>query len=315
MISQLFVLLIFLSASQLAAAETEWATVVKGEGHSGLSVSGRVIPQDGALNIESARVQGRVLSLLRREGERVSEGLPLYAVSSPECFSLQEESRVANEKKIVDLQDGVKKRERQLGLKLTGDRCEIVATHAGVLTKRNLESGSAFNVGDVLATVLDTKRLTVELEIPEKDESLVKAGQSVTLQFASGPGKDLNAKIQDVVPTIDPTTRTLKARLTGLKLPSTVGLEALVTADIKTDVSRGTRQVPSSALVFFRNRRFVIVGGNEKTARAVAVDVLNESETLSSVRSRPEEALRVGDQVAVKGAIYLIRKIMAENLP
>ncbi len=314
MIAKVLFFFLTLLLVQVNAAEKDWASVGTSENLSGRAVSGRVVPQDGALNIESARVTGRVLSLLRREGEHVSEGTTLYAVSSSECYSLQEERRVANAKNITDLIEGVKKREHQLGLKLDGENCLVIASHEGILIKRNLESGAAFVIGDVLGSILNTKRLTVELDIPEKSQSIVHTGQKVTLHFASNPGQEFKGAIQDVVPTIDPTTRTSKARVTGVSLPAAIGLEALVTAEVYTGGSEKTLTVPTTALVFYRNKRFVIAG-DEKTPRPVQIEILSENESLATIRPNSEKALKTGDMVLTKGALFLVRKLLTENLP
>jgi multidrug efflux pump subunit AcrA (membrane-fusion protein) len=297
-----------------ATSEYEWKPIEKSALLSDVNVTGRVIPQDGALNIESARVQGRVLGILRREGESVSEGTPLYSISSVECFSLLEEKRVAASKQLQELVDGVEKREKQLGLKLEGNQCFAVASHAGILTKRNLESGASFNAGDPLANTLDTRRLTIELDIPERDQARVNVHQKVTFQFASNPGETFTAQVLNVVPTIDPTSRTSKARLTPVRLPKNVSLDALVFGEVDTGHHEPILKVPSSALVFFHNQQFVVAGGDAKPA-AVPILVISETDNQSAVRPVKEGTLHEGDLIATKGAIFLLRKLMTDGLP
>ena len=295
------------------ASEYEWVPTEKSSSFSGVTVTGRVIPQDGALNIESARVQGRVLGILRREGETVTEGTPLYSISSAECFSLLEERRVAVSKQLTELIEGVGKREKQLGLKLQGDQCFAVASHTGILTKRSLESGASFNAGDALANTLDTEHLTIELDVPERDQARVRTGQKVRFQFASNPGQSFTTLVQNVVPTIDPTTRTSKARLTPLRLPKNVSLDALVFGEVDIGHHEPILKVPSSALVFYRNQQFVVAGGDLKPV-SVAVLVVSETDAKSAVRPIKEGALNEGDLVATKGAIFLFKKLAAETL-
>lgn len=303
---------IFLCA-QLASADTQfqWKPVEKGSAMTGVLASGRVVPQDGALNIQSARVQGRILSILKREGETVEEGTPLYLISSAECLSLAEEKRVANSKKILDLIDGVEKREKQLGLKLDGENCNSISTYSGVLTKRNIESGASFNLGDPLATILNTSKLTIELDIPERDQSKLKPGQKVTFQFASHPGKTYTSTIQNIVPTIDPSTRTARARLSPIALPSHVSLDELVFGSVTTGQEEATLKVPSSALVFYHSDQYVITGTTDKP-EAVKIFVLNEKDQMSSIRPYEESKLKVGSQVVTSGAIFILKKLLSE---
>jgi Cu(I)/Ag(I) efflux system membrane fusion protein len=297
-----------------AVFDYDWKPVEKNSSASGVNVTGRVVPQDGAMTIESARVQGRVLAILRREGESVAEGTPLFSISSAECFSLMEEKRVAVSKQVQDLIDGVQNRERHLGLKLKDDQCYAVSSHAGILTKRSMESGSSFNVGDSLATILDINRLTIELDVPERDQARVKPDQKVDFQFASNPGKVFTTKVQNVVPTIDPTTRTSKARLVPVKLPKNISLEALVFGEIDTGHHDPILNVPSSALVFYHNQQFVIRKADPDPV-AVAVQVLNETDLQNSIRPIAENSLKEGDLVATKSAIFLFKKLTSEKLP
>ena len=299
-------------ASCFAETQFEWKPVERGSSMVGVIASGRVVPQDGALNIQSARVQGRVLSILKREGEYVTEGASLYTISSAECLSLMEEKRVANSKKILDLIDGVEKREKQLGLKLEGENCSSVSTYSGVLTKRNVESGASFNIGDPLATILNTSRLTIELDIPERDQSRLKSGQKVTFQFSSHPGKTYSSTIQNIVPTIDPTTRTAKARLSPITLPSHVSLDELVFGNVSTGKDEQALKVPSSALVFYHSEQYVVTG-TEAKPEAVKVLVVGETDQSSSIRPVESGALKEGSNVVTTGAIYLLKKLMSDH--
>lgn len=307
-------LFLMTAALAFAANEHDWQAVKRSTSAAGVRVSGRVVAQDGGLNIESARVQGRVLTILKREGEHIAPGTALYEISSAECFSLAEERRVAQSKNLPELLDGVKRREHQLGLRLDGESCKIVADKAGVLTKRSLESGAAFNVGDAVATTLDTKRMTVEIEVPEKDQSRVREGQAVKLQFASDPDNSYDANVQSTVPAIDPATRTMRARLKPLRLPSNVSLDALVFGDIQTGSGDAMLNVPTASLVFHRNQQYVVAGGEEKP-QAVPVYVVNENELQTAIRPVKEGQLKEGDLVATRGAIFLFRKLAGDVTP
>jgi multidrug efflux pump subunit AcrA (membrane-fusion protein) len=307
-------LLIVIISFTARAAEIEWKKLEEGPDFSSISISGRVVPQDGALNIESARVAGRIVSILKREGEAVTLGTPLYEISSAECFSLIEERKVAQSKNIAELIEGVERREKQLGLQIKGNDCIFTASHMGILTKRNLDSGSSFNSGDPLATVLDTRRLTVELDIPEKDLTRVKVGQKVQFYLPSNGDEKYTSKIQSVVPTIDSATRTFRVRLSAVSLPKTIALEALVFGDI--DVGRGEKMLkaPSSAVVFHQDKRFVI-GDTGKEKKLVQVYVISENENFSLLRPAHEGALKVGMPVACKGAIFLLKNLTGESVP
>ncbi len=289
-----------------------WTAVEAGEVKQGLQVTGRVVPEDGALHIESARVGGRVTAILKREGETVRAGDALYAVNSPDCISLATEKQLAARRGLADLLAAAKRRETQLGVGFRGRDCVVLSDHGGVLTKRGLESGGAFNPGDALATVVDTTRLMVELDVPERSVPSVRAGQRVKFQLATSPKAESATTVQYVVPAIDPATRTGKARLTPSSLPSGTTIEALVFAEIATGEDEVLLKVPSAALVFSHGKRHVIKRG-AGGAEPVDVHVVNETERFSLVQPADGTALKAGDEVAGKDAIFLYRTLGSDD--
>ena len=298
-----------LAAAPARAADVQWGRVTAGGYTSVLKVPGHVIAQEGALSIESARIQGRITKILKREGETLAAGAPLFAVNGPECVSLAQEKAVASGKGLQDLIDAAKRREEQLGLRVSDAECLVLASHAGVLTKRQVELGAAFNVGDALATVLDVDSLGIELDVPERNLSQVKEGEPARVQLAANPEKTLRARVEHLLPTIDATTRSGKARLAPVALPPGTTLDALVFAEIDTGVAQQAFKVPTAALVFSRNKQYVVKRSG-KDSVAVPVDVVGESDSVSTVRASDGGALRAGDEVAVKGAIFLLRRLL-----
>jgi Cu(I)/Ag(I) efflux system membrane fusion protein len=296
----------------LGATDIQWAAVTDGSLNSNLKVTGRIIPQENAQSIESARVQGRVTQVLKREGELVQVGTPLFAISSADCISLMQEKQTAQKLGIQEMQDSADRRERQLGLAITaGGECRIVASHSGTLTKRQVELGATFNVGDPLANIVDIGKLTVELDIPESYLFQVKVNQPVSLELASNPGQKTTTFIKDILPYIDPNTRTSKARLVPIPLPPGTTPDFLVFGEIQTGNQQPILMVPSSALVFSHDKQYVVKQTSPQPL-AIPVEVINESDNVSSIRVAPETGLSAGDMVASKGAIFLYRKLNPE---
>lgn len=303
-----FALYLCLLASSSQAVEIAWGAVQAGGFSSSIRVPGHVIAKEGALSIESARVQGRITKILRREGEGVSAGEALFSINSPECMSLAQEKEVAEKRGLKDLIEAARHREEQLGISVANGECLFLASHDGTLIKRQLELGAAFNIGDSLAMVLDIANLGIELDIPERNLGQINRGQAVRVQLAANPEVSLKGTVASILPTIDPLTRSGKVRLSDVVLPARSTLDALVFAEIDTARKQQAFKVPTSALVFSRNKQYVIKKTPKATV-AVPVDVLNESANESTVRPSEGETLQLGDQVAVKGAIFLLKKL------
>lgn len=294
-----------------AGTEPQWAVVKDGSLTSSLKVTGRIIPQDDAQSLESARLQGRITAIYRREGEYVAQGSPLFGISSADCLSLVQERETAQKMGLQEMSQAAARRESQLGLSLHDGECRLIASHSGTLTKRQVELGSAFNVGDPLANIVDIHKLTVELDIPEASFYQVKPNQTVQFELASNPGQKITGIIKNILPYIEPSTRTSKARLVPVELPTGTTPNLLVFGDILTDSQQPILIVPSSSLVFSKDKQYVVKQA-APTPISIPVEVLNESDNVSMIRSTPESGLVAGDQVAAQGAVFLFKKLNPE---
>jgi len=297
-----------LIGSQAWATGYQWTQVVAGEEITGLRATGMIIPQAGALKNQSANTQGRILSVLKREGDSVTPGTPLFLVNDAECISLAQEMRLAQKNGVQELIDAANEREKQLGVKVEAGQFEIVSLYSGVVTKINVSAGSNYNPGDQLANILDMHKLTVELDIAEKYVSDLHRGQKVTFQLASDSQRSYQSTIDTIVPTIDPSQRTTIVRLRPMGLPSTVNLSELVYGIVQTGANQPILKVPTTALVFRKDQQYV-VKGDEKNPLVVQVQVVNETDELSSVRPVKPGELKEGDSICSDGAIYLFSKI------
>lgn len=296
------------SAVPARALDVEWASVRPGGYSSSIRVTGHVAAQEGALMVESARVQGRVTKILRREGETVTPGDALFLAAGPECLSLANERRVAETRGLSELIEAVARREEQLSLRVTETDCRFIASHGGTLSKRQVEVGASFNVGDALFTIVDISRLGVELDVPERNLSHLKPGQAVRVELASALGRTILGTVESVLPTIDAATRAGRVRLKAPSLPRGTTLDALAFAEIETGERRQAFKVPAAAIVFNKNRQYVL----KKTSKApiaVPIEVLSETESAATVRPAEGETLKLGDQIAVKGAIFLLQSM------
>jgi multidrug efflux pump subunit AcrA (membrane-fusion protein) len=299
---------ILASGPMARANEYQWTKVVAGEELTGLRATGMIIPQAGALKNQSANTQGRILSVLRREGDTVTPGTPLFLVNDAECISLSEEKALAQKNNVQDLIDAANEREKQLGVKVENGQYEIVSLYGGVITHINVSAGSNYNPGDQLANILDMNRLTVELDIAEKYVSDLHRGQKVTFQLASDSQTSYTSTIETIVPTIDPTQRTTIVRLKPVPLPADVNLSELVYGIVQTGANQPVLKIPSSALVFSHDQQYVLKG-DDKNHVAVPVQVVNETDDLSSVRPVNPGELKDGDSVVSSGAIYMFSEM------
>lgn len=288
------------------AQNYQWSSVTASAQVGSLKLTGRVIPQEDALSVESARVQGRIISILKREGDEVKKGDGLFVINSPECISLMMDKQIASQRGLDDLLQSSFRREKQLGLQ-AGNSCRIVSSIAGILINKKIELGSSFNVGDALAIIVNTKKMTIELDVSERDLVRLTIGSKAQISLASNSNEIFSGVVERIVPAIDPATRTGKVRLGQVNLPSTAQVDSLAFAEFSLGSDQHFLSVPTSALVFDKNKQYVIKN-NPTQPVIVPIEVIHEGNGQSTVRALDNAQLQVGDQIAIKGALFLFEK-------
>lgn len=321
------VLLPTISFAIIVHAETpviaEWGQLEAKSAAANLKVTGRVIAGEGALKIESAGFTGRVSNILVREGDRVTSGTPLLEVAGAECISLGEERRVAASHGLQDMVEAAAGRAEQLHVRIRGESrnqsCVLISAHAGTVIKRNVEIGSAFNIGDSLITLIDTTHLSAEFDVNERDLGVVRVGQKVTFQIAGDSSNPIESKITSVIPSIDAVTRVARIRVGAVRF-SRPTLEAQLIGEINVPVAARQEKVANEsfevkpqAVVFARNRRFVVKGSNEKPVAAEVV-VLSEDSNSAYISPKNKDELKKGDRIAITQAMYLLKRALPENV-
>jgi RND family efflux transporter MFP subunit len=121
----------------------------------------------------------------------------------------------------------------------------VKAPFAGVVTGKKIDPGSMAMPGMQLLTVEDTSGFLVEAPVDEKLSAQLRAGSPVDMSIEA-LNRPIRGKISEVVPSIDPMSRTFVVKVevsgTGLK----TGLYA------KVRIPTGTRDaliVPLSSIV------------------------------------------------------------------
>lgn len=278
---------------------------------NGLRVTGRIIPIDGTLYIESARFAGRVTSVLVKEGDEVSPGRKLLSINSAECLSLYQEKKMASSRGLKDMEKVVGIRETQLSMKAEENACYVVSSRAGVITKKMVEAGSNFNVGDNFFTVINKHSLTVELDIPERDASKLKNGQKVQITRSSEPENIYNSEINAIIPSLSSVSRTVKARLKKIDFKNNPSLDEFVFGQVQLGQDSVLFKVPSSAIVFAEDKDYVLKIDKDKIFK-IEVSVISQTEAFFYIKEKQLHTLNVGDTIISEGAVFQMQKLLGK---
>jgi membrane fusion protein (multidrug efflux system) len=190
----------------------------------------------------TAEVEGAVTDVRFHEGDRVTTSTILLRID-PERFRLEAEQAEASYKQSVaersraeaDLKRREELNQSQLvaaeelnrsrgessrlraaaeAAKANRDiavqnlrKAELRAPHAGVINTRTVETGQYVKMGNVLATLVDTRRLRLRFKVSETESLRARVGDTVTFRVAPLGPRDFPAKIYHVGEVADPQTR------------------------------------------------------------------------------------------------------------
>ncbi len=135
---------------------------------------------------------------------------------------------------------------------------------SGFVIEKNVVEGAGVEPGARLYRIAPLNRVWIEAELFEHDFPLVARGQRAVISLPMLPGESFHGEVDYVYPSLDPATRTGRARIVLPNLERTLRPEMF--ADVAIRVDRGERlQVPEEAVVYTGPRRLVFVDvGDER---------------------------------------------------
>jgi len=181
------------------------------------------------------------------------------------------------------------------------ERVTYTAPVDGVVVELGIRQGGLAEPGTSAVTLAAVDRLWVVASVPEAAAGSVRAGSDATLSFPALPGERFFAQVLEVLPALDPATRTLQARLAianpGGRLAA--GMRANVLFSI--GASDPVLLVPAEAVIRTgRAERFILALG---AGRFAPREVVTGRESGDEVEVRA--GLAVGDEVVVSGLFMI----------
>jgi RND family efflux transporter MFP subunit len=191
----------------------------------------------------------------------------------------------------------------------------VYAPFAGVITRRNVDTGTLINAGNTGASqqlfyLAQMSPLRVYVRVPEIYANAVRTGLGAYLELAQYPGQRFEGKVARTSEAIDAGTRTL---LTEVDVPNHNGAllpggYAQVHLQVKVTGARLT--VPVNALLFrSEGLRAVVVDANHKTHLrqltvgrdyGTALEILQGLDANDWIVLNPADSLEEGQEVRVK---------------
>ena len=316
------------SAPAITLASGDIARVRRSTIEEGIAITGDLNP---IATVEvRARIEGDLVGVLVREGQRVREGQLLARLESSEQESANasaEADRVAaqaelstaqwnldqttelyragavSELDFKTAQQGVTTARARLAAAQSRVRAassllrdtRVTAPTSGVIATKHVDNGEHVSRGAELFTLVRSDVLELVAAVPARQANAVRVGQ--TVHFSAG-GRDFDGKVARVSPTVDPGTRSVSVYVQIPNADGGLRGGTFATGRVISRVVPGALVVATSAVrqSSENGRPFVYrIAGNALDIANVQLGVVDERAGVAEVLS----GLSEGDRVVV----------------
>jgi membrane fusion protein, copper/silver efflux system len=266
--------------------------------------------------IVQARATGFVEHLhVRATLDRVTKGQPLAELYVPDWIAAQEEFLSVRRMQGTDLEAliaAARQRMRQAGMSQaqiarvessghTQPRFTLVAPIGGVVTELAVREGMTVMPGATLFRINGLSTVWAQAEVPESQVAWLKPGAAVQARSAAAPGVAFEGRLQALLPEVNTSTRTVKARIelnnrSGDLLPG-----MFVQMQFSNPRAAKALLIPSEAVIQTGRRTLVMRAEDDGRFRPVEVQIGIESGGFTEIR----HGLSAGERVVVSSQFLI----------
>jgi Cu(I)/Ag(I) efflux system membrane fusion protein len=266
--------------------------------------------------IVQARATGFVERLhVRATLDRVAKGQPLAELYVPEWIAAQEEFlsvRRMQGTELAALVEGARQRMRQVGMSegqiglvessgRTQPRITLVAPIGGVVTELMAREGMTVMSGATLFRINGIGTVWANAEVPESQAALLRPGAKVQAKSPAAPGTTFDGKVQAILPEVNMTTRTLKARLELANPGGRLVPGMFVQMQFMDMRAEKALLIPTEAVIQTGKRTVVMLAEDNGRFRPVDVEIGIETGGQTEVK----RGLQAGQRVVVSSQFLI----------
>jgi Cu(I)/Ag(I) efflux system membrane fusion protein len=259
------------------------------------------------------RTEGWIERLVfKSEGERVRRGERLFDLYSPALVNAQDEFIQAQKAGNPGLVQASKDRLAALGIsanqirQLQQDRRvqQTIGFHApqdGVIASLPVREGMYVKPETTVMSLADLSSVWLLADVFERQADWVKVGQAAEVQLSYLPGRQWEGRVEYIYPSLDPVTRTLKARL-RFENPGEM-LKPNMYANVKIfgDPKENIIVIPIEALIRTgREQRVVVALGEGRFAIRKVTAGIESGDRVEIV-----DGIDAGEDVVVSGQFLI----------
>lgn len=253
-------------------------------------------------------------------GQRVRRGEPLFEIYAPELYSAQVEYLLA-----VGREAGPGASERDTLLESARRKLaffdvsaeqiaelertreprrtlRVLAPCDGFVIEKDVVAGQMVEAGMRIYRLADLGTVWVQAEIYEQDLPLLHANQEATVRVTYWPGREFRGRVAWVYPTVNPQTRTARARLEFPNPDFALKPGMFASVELHAELEPEALLVPDSAVLRSgrRNTVFVALEGGRFEPREVTLGAHAEGDFYQVLGG-----LNEGERIVVSGQFML----------
>jgi len=266
--------------------------------------------------VVQARATGYVERLrVRATLDRVSKGQVLAELYVPDWVAAQEEFLAVRRLQGPDLAplvEGARVRMKLAGMSeeqirrvessgTPDPRIAVTAPVAGLVTELAVREGMTVMPGTTLFRINGFSTVWANAEVPESQAALIRPGVKVRAQTPAVPGVSFEGRVQALVPDVNATTRTLKARVELANARGQLVPGMFVSMQFMDTRSSRSILIPTEAVIQTGRRTVVMVAEENGRFRPVDVQAGIESGGQTEIRS----GLQPGQRVVVSSQFLI----------
>ncbi|MBC3884090.1 efflux RND transporter periplasmic adaptor subunit [Undibacterium griseum] len=292
------------------------AEVTRSNLSSAMVAVGSVAYNERDVALVQARSNGFVEKLyVRAPLDTLKKGQALAELYVPDWVAAQEEYLTAKRMQasgIAGLIDGAKQRMRLAGMSddqihaveasgKVNSRIVITAPISGVVTELSAREGMTVITSTPLFRINALGAIWVNADIPENQSARIHIGTAVEASTPSLSGITFKGKVNAILPQIDVTTRTLKARIELANPSGQLVPGMFANLSFNPETRKDILQVPTEAVIQTGNRTVVMVAQGDGKFNSVDVEAGAEANGQTEIR----KGLEVGQKVVVSGQFLI----------
>lgn len=303
-----------------------------------IKLNGKIQPNEGLQAKVYALVSGKIKSVNVELGDYVKKGQQLALIQSTEVagisndLSLAEsdaaltkkslettkdlyEGKLATEQDFINAKVAYNKalselnRAKQVSA-ITGGKSAayiVTAPLSGYIIEKNITNNSEVrndNNTDLFA-IADLSNVWVIANVYEADMNNIALGEEVRVNTLADPQKDYTGKIDKIYNVLDPSTRTMKVRISMNNPNGELKPEMFATVTVSGRPSANkVLTIPSQSIVLDNSKNYVVVKDSTNKLQIKEIEIIKRVDPKAFVTG-----VNAGEQIVTNSQVFLYQAL------